>query len=193
MAFWTKPFNGQDRVGDPKRNFRFKVSFVNSQFAPNGDTVWYAKKVNQPQITIGEASHDFLIHKFYWPGKVEWNEIDMTLVDPVEPHVSYKFLEAIQNAGFKVPADSNQFSSVSKSSAALQLGDVIIESIDDVGATLHSWKLIHAWAKEISFSELDYGSEDLSEITLKVRYDWAEFSTGQSQYLDVKGQKLFNV
>lgn len=192
MAFWTAPLDRNN--SDPKRNFRFKVSFgTNSTFNPGGEAIWYAKKVTQPSVTIGEATHDYLIHKFYWPGKVEWNEIDMTLVDPVEPHVTYNFLKAISDAGFKVPGDANNFSSVSKSSAGLQLGDVQIDAIDDTGASLHTWRLKHAWAKSVSFSDLDYGSEDLMEITLKLRYDWAEFSTGQSPYLASPGQDLFKV
>jgi hypothetical protein len=194
MAFWTKPFEGAAAT-DPKRNFRFRVSFgANSSFNGNSpEGIWFAKKVSQPQVSIGETEHNYLMHRFYFPGRVTWNEVDMTLVDPVEPHVSYNFLNAIQQAGFKVPGTSNDFTSVSKNSAALQLGDVLIEAIDEQGVAIHKWKLWHAWAKEITFSELDYSNEDLMEITLKIRYDWAEFEVGPSQYVANAGNKVFSV
>lgn len=187
MSFWTDAIQN---MKDPKRNFRFKVSFSDSAFAGtgagqtgagNGSTsgipgIWYAKKVQQPSVTISESSHDFMIHKFYWPAKVEWNEIEMTLVDPVLPDVQTQFLSAIEAAGFVIPGGNNVYKSVSKSSAALKLGNVKIEQLDADGAAIGAWRLQHAWAKEVSFSDLDYSSEDLMEITLKLRYDWAEYT-----------------
>ena len=185
MSFWTDSIQN---MKDPKRNFRFRVLFTQSDFAGNGTGqtgtgasqnitgMWYAKKIQQPSVTITESSHDFMIHKFYWPAKVEWNEIEMTLVDPVEPNVQANFLKAIEAAGFVIPGGNNVYKSVSKSSAALKLGNVLIQQIDDAGSNLGEWRLQHAWAKEISFSDLDYGSEDLMEVTLKMRYDWAEYT-----------------
>ena len=181
MAFWT---DNAAASTDPKRNFRFRVSFLASNFnvdqngTPDPSGVWYAKKVTQPKVTFTESKHDFLIHKFYWPAKAEWNEIDITLVDPVEPHVSRNFLAAVQASGFNIPGNVvNGYTSVSKAGAVLQLGTIYIEQIDAEGTAIHAWSLKHAWAKEISFSDLDYGNEDLSEVTLKVRYDWAEFES----------------
>ena len=36
----------------------------------------------------------------------------------------------------------------------------------------------NAWVKDISFSELDYEGDDLTEITVKLRYDYAELNNG---------------
>ena len=44
-----------------------------------------------------------------------------------------------------------------------------------VGEELEKWTLKHAWIKEVTFGDLDYGSEDLTEVTIKFRYDWATF------------------
>jgi len=189
MPFWTD--NLLINSKDPKRNFRFRVTFNNnSQFGDSSTAqgIWYAKKVTQPSVTIGEAKHDFMMHKFYWPGKVEWNELEMTLVDPVQPDVSTQFLSAIQNAGFVVPTNGN-FTSVSKAAATLALGNVLIEQLDADGNYNHQWTLQHAWAREVKFSDLDYGNEDLMEISLKIRYDWAEFS---SQFAGAAGSKIFS-
>ena len=87
-GFWT---GGLTNVKDPKRNFRFKVSFLGTGASGRPLTdggIWYAKSCTQPSVTMTESVHDFMIHKFYWPAKAEWNEVDMVLGDPVEPDSS---------------------------------------------------------------------------------------------------------
>ena len=76
MAFWTDAQNK-----DPKRAYRFIVNIGNM---PNG-AQWYAKAVKKPAITITEVDHSFLNHKFYYPGRAEWDTVEVTLVDPVSP------------------------------------------------------------------------------------------------------------
>lgn len=192
-GFWTENLTAASK--DPKRNFRFRVSFtggskmtVDSNGASSADGVWYAKKVTQPKVTITESKHDFMMHKFYWPAKAEWNEIDLTLVDPVTPHVSRNLLLAAQNAGFKIPGSvQSGFNSMSKSAAVLQMGTLLLEHLDADGSAISSWSLKHAWAREIGFSDFDYGNEDLMEVTMKIRYDWAEFNTNQPNALKIFG------
>ena len=74
--FWT---NTPTR--DPKRGFRFRVLIPGID--PN--FLWYAKKADKPTVSFGEASHSYLNHTYYWPGRAEWNEVSVTLVDPIEP------------------------------------------------------------------------------------------------------------
>jgi hypothetical protein len=193
--FWTGGVSG---IKDPKRNFRFKVSFVGAG-ADSGTTsflgangVWFAKSCTQPSLTFTESSVDFMMHKFHWPAKATWNEIEIVLIDPVEPHATGKLLKMISETGFEIPTNvESGFTSVSKSGAAAALGNILIEQLDAEGAVNHSWTLIHAWAKEISFSNLDYGNEDLMEITLKIRYDWAQFDSNVTG--DDVGDGLFKV
>ena len=82
MAFWTTT-----PEKDPKRNFRFKVLIDGLQTGPDGTqpSVWWAKKIQKPNFTVAESKHVYLGHSFYYPGKVEWQAITMTLVDPVMP------------------------------------------------------------------------------------------------------------
>lgn len=169
--FWTNPIAAKD----PKRNFRFKVSFGNN-------TIWWAKNVDQPVPTVSEATHDFLIHKFYWPSKVSWNEISMDMVDPVIPGTLDGLLATLQSSGYVIPENANTpFYSISKAGANKAFTDstdMKIENIDADGVMIHQWTLKHAFIKEISPSKLDYGSEDLMTVTMKVRYDWAQYVSG---------------
>lgn len=169
--FWT-----QNNTIDPKRNFRFKVQF-------GTDIIWWAKNVDQPVASVSEATHDFLVHKFYWPSKVTWNEISMEMVDPVVPGTLDALLGKLQSSGYVIPVNADTpFFSISKTQATAQLNgstgsDMFIQNIDADGNILHEWTLKHAFIKEVSPSKMDYASEDLMSVTMKIRYDWAQFST----------------
>ena len=191
--FWTA---GLDQVKDPKRNFRFKVSFLGTEPNSGGPLmqggIWFAKSCTQPSLTFTESSVDFMMHKFYWPAKATWNEVDIVLVDPVVPHATGKLLQIISSSGFKIPT-SDSFTSVSKTGVSSNLGNVQIDQLDAEGNMNHQWNLIHAWIKEVSFSNLDYGNEELMEITLKLRYDWAEFRSAGGLDDDIGSTGLFTL
>ena len=172
--FWTNTPNA-----DPKRGFRFKVTMENL----GGGMLWMAKKANRPTVTLTEAKHDYLNHSFYWPARAEWNEVSITLVDPTDPDIADSLLSFMEASGYNIPGqpDSDgELSSISKSGAIGATGAITIQQIDEKGNSLETWTLQHAWIKEIDFSELDYSNDDLSEVTLKVRYDWAQFQAKNS-------------
>ena len=169
--FWTS--TAADRV-DPKRGFRFKVSIAGIQ----DDIIWYAKKADKPSPSISEASHQYLNHTYYWPARTEWNEVKITFVDPVEPNLGATMADLLEATGYKIPNATNadsDFASPSKSKSVGALGAVQIEQIDENGAALETWTLNNAWIKELTFGDLDYGSDDILEMTMKLRYDWASF------------------
>ena len=164
--FWTD----QGRA-DPKRNYRFKMTITGIA----GDAlIWYAKKVSKPKFTITESVHTYLNHKFYYPGRVEWQEVTATLVDPVSPAVVQTIMAKIEASGYGIPKNTSDLTSLSKASAVSQLLGVSIDQIDNVGNSVEHWELKNAWIKDFTFSDLDYESDDLSTIDVVFRYDWAE-------------------
>tara|TARA_R110000824_G_scaffold36468_2_gene113386 strand:+ start:515 stop:1111 length:597 start_codon:yes stop_codon:yes gene_type:complete len=176
-TFWT-----QSPGRDPKRSFRFKVEF--GQSGP----LWYAKKADKPTLSFGESTHQYLNHTYYWPARAEWNEVTITLVDPVQPDLAGDLVSSLEAMGYFIPAGTTdtEFQTPSKAKAVAELGggttgdsdDVRIIQIDEDGTAVETWTLKHAWIKEVTFGDLDYGSEDLTEVTIKFRYDWASFQSG---------------
>ncbi len=187
--FWTAP-----GAVDPKRNFRFKVSLF-------GQQIWWARDVDQPQATVSEATHDFMTHRFYYPSKVTWNEINMTLVDPVTPGTLDQLLLTLQNTGYILPANPNDidaFSSIDKPSAVDALADggaVTIEVLNATGDPLHQWTLNNAFIKSITPSQLSYTNEELMTVGLGIRYDWASYTSLNNEFDDatVNSPGLFKV
>ena len=170
--FWTAGVVGQD----PKRGFRFRVLIPGI----DQDFLWYAKTATKPQISFGEASHSYLNHTYYWPGRAEWSEVDVTLVDPVEPALAGNMAALVAAAGYEIPVGVNNqsdFSTMSKARASAPLGVVTIEQIDEEGNAIETWKLNNAWVKELTWGELDYSSDDLTECSIKFRYDWATLTS----------------
>ena len=106
------------------------------------------------------------------------------MVDPTKPDIAASLLDFMEQSGYNIPGQPDtdgELSSISKAGAIGATGTITIEQINEAGATLESWYLHNAWMKEVDFSELDYSNDDLSEVTVKLRYDWAEFTGGGKQ------------
>jgi len=161
---------------DPKRKYRFKVELSAGAAGGTGlesaGVIWFAKTVDKPEITVNTGEVNFLAHKFYYPGTVEWNEINLVLVDPVTPDGARATTLLLQNMGYLGPLNATSPTpSVPSKTSAFQ---VVIAQIDATGDEIEKWVLKNAILTKLSFGDLDYGSEDLSEITMTFRYDWAE-------------------
>jgi len=173
MAFWT---TAQGR--DPKRKFRFLLTIAN---LPEGGQ-WFVKTSDRPSLEIASTEHKFLNHTFYYPGSVTWNEISVSLVDPVDPDMQYGLADILRGSGYYIPTNTSGLNTtntttIAKSKAATALGVVTIQMIDSDGNPTETWILNGAWISGIENSNLEYGSDDLSETTVKFRYDWATLET----------------
>jgi len=173
MAFWT-----DTPTVDPKRDFRFRVRIG----AIDNGFIWYAKTATKPEISITEADHKYINHTYYWPARTEWNDVEITFVDPVRPDLAGRMAESLRRAGYDIPvnadAGSQNWGSMSKLGAMNALGQVTIAQIDENGEWIEKWTLHHPWIKKVAFGKLDYGSDSLTEMTMTFRYDWAEFEAG---------------
>ena len=152
---------------EPKRKYRW---ILNINRIPH----WIVKKVTKPEMTVSETPHKYLNYTFYYPGRVEFNKISVTLVDPVEPDAAKTMVTALTNSGFMLPPDRADTTTISKERACKALGRV---SIKQLGAGdnefVEEWILHNAWISSVKFGDLDYDSEDMNEVELEIRYDWA--------------------
>ena len=182
MAFWN------DKIVEPKRQFRWLLSV-------DGIPYYTIKKVNRPSYEVAEAEHKFINHTFYFPGRVTYNTISFDIVDTASPDAAETLKQMLFAGGYALPKDelvSTQ--TITKHGGVTALGRVTIELLggggvagsgagggivspeNDEGAILENWTLWNAWIKKIEFSELDYEGDDLSTITVELRYDYAELN-----------------
>ena len=175
--FWT------DARLEPKRGYRFLVTIGEMPSA----ATYYVKSVTKPGIKISAKEHMYLGHKFHYPGLVSWepNPISIKLIDPVSPDASQHLSAIIQAAGYVIPSNPGQVTTMSKAGAVNALGPVIIKQISEShgvqglvgGEAIETWTLHNAFIESVKFGDLDYSKEELTEIELSVRYDWARLDT----------------
>ena len=88
---------------EPKRQFRFIISL---QPGISGQELRFAAKTaDRPSYTIGEQEHRFFNHTFYYPGRMNWNTVGMTLVDAIEPGSTELLYDYLADIGIQQPRD----------------------------------------------------------------------------------------
>lgn len=170
--FWTSNYAGET-IKDPKRKFRFRVDFQG--LGEGSSFLWWAKTATKPSFQIASTEHKFLNHTFYYPGTVTWQDVTITLVDPTDPDMAASFSAMIEGGGYHPPTTTD-LSTMTKSTAASALGYVTVTQIGADGKDLEKWTLWNAFITELKFGDLEYGADDLTEISITLKYDWAKLS-----------------
>ena len=107
----------------------------------------------------------------------------MTLVDPVSPNASNVMREALGGMGWLEPTtyeDAKSSIVSKKQSTESGIAGVVIKSLDGDGAVADSWTLQNCWIQACKFGDFDYGGDDLVDITLTLRFDWAHYEANQT-------------
>tara|TARA_R110000824_G_scaffold151702_2_gene322745 strand:+ start:357 stop:938 length:582 start_codon:yes stop_codon:yes gene_type:complete len=171
----------------PKRNHRFLVT-VGGLPVPQ----YTAKTVSKPVFNVNNVEHNFLSHKFNFPGMVTWDPVEMTFVDgagatdntnspPVfvsdDSNNAKNFYNAIIGSGYLAPAnmDATTSRTFNKSAATFALGSVLIQQIGDDSTVLDEFQLVNPWLEKIDFGSLSYEDDGITEISVTFRYDYALF------------------
>ena len=163
MGFWN-----DRKEFDTKRAYRWVALF-------NMVEPYAIKSVSKPSFSISETSHRFINHTYYYPGRVEWNTIDIVLVDPLKPDGTKTIMHIIEAAGYDPNILPNSaYKTMSKSKAVESLQKLEIQQLDAEGRQVEVWNLKHPWIKDVKFSDLSYDSDDLMNINLTIRFNWAE-------------------
>jgi len=169
MAFWTEQTN------EPKRNYRFLVQITNLGQGGADSVQWWAKNFKPPSYAISEVPHDFMDNKYYFPGRLTWEDVTMQLVDPVSPNAVALTNEVIMKSGYKVKKadDLNKPGTISKDKAVGAIGDVVVQILNAEGKTIEQWTLKNPFIKTVTWSDLSYDNDELRTIDITFRYDWA--------------------
>tara|TARA_R110000782_G_scaffold150193_2_gene242923 strand:- start:44 stop:571 length:528 start_codon:yes stop_codon:yes gene_type:complete len=171
-SFWSDP------NFEPKRAFRFLI-----EFSPNRQESlqFLAKSVDRPSFTVSSNPHAFFNHTFYYPGKVTWNTINLTLVDAVSPNASDVFMKYLTSIGYNNPTDLETAidKTITKRTATSAMGNfkILEMGTDSEGNSKAKgeWSLNNAFITEVNFGSHAYDSEEMIDIQLTIQYDWANY------------------
>lgn len=161
---------------EPKRQFRWLLYIA-------GMPQFIVKNVKKPSFSVGETGHDFLNYKFYYPGRVEWSTIDLTIVDPVQPDSTASLVKILEASGYVLPdkftSQANEPRTISKKAFVDAMGGQIqlvqfgANTGDQQENVLEKWTINNPFLTNVDFGSLDYGSDELVDISMTIRYDWA--------------------
>jgi hypothetical protein len=177
MAFWNQG------VIEPKRNFRWVASIPGME----SDVKFLLKKFKKPTFEIKATEHMYLNHKFNFPGRLTWKESSFTLVNVADQSTGqgFKFdtvkvfMEKVVKAGYQNPSlqtGNVAIKTISKNSLVNALGKLSVSQLAPEGseqAVQEKWEFYNPIITSIDMPELDYGNEDLSELTVNFVYDYA--------------------
>ncbi len=181
MAFWSNPSL------DPKRQFKFKVTFgyLNSNNSGTEST-YLAQYADRPVYTIAsETKVHYLDKEFAFPGKITWTPVKLRFVDATGPgtvNVSKRSYDFLDKAGWVNPQNAGpqtgpaNMKTISKDRSVIETRDVKIEVLNSEGFAVDTWTLRNAFITTVALNNLDYSADGILTAEYNFRYDWADFS-----------------
>ncbi len=186
MAFWSQANS------EPRRAHRFLLNLPN--LATDDNRLSYqqylCRTVTKPSYTISETEHKFMGNTYYYPGAVTWNTVQANIVNAVDPDGNAILMAALYRSGYVDPEQARAFfgggdaggtdlesslGTPNKAAALAALGPVIIRELNGEGLTIGKWELKNPFITNATFGDLDYAAEDLLNMEITFRYDYAVY------------------
>ena len=142
---------------EPKRNNRYVLEFPTEL----GIESYYVKTSGKPTITINSVEINYLNTVDYVAGKYKWGTCDIVFLDVIGPSTSQKVMEWI-----KLHAESE----TGRMGYAIGYKkNIVIKALDPTGVEVDKWTMIGCFITEGSFGEIDYSSDDISEVKITLQ------------------------
>ena len=131
----------------------------------DGIASYLIKAANRPSITFEPVVLDHINVKRKLKGKGEWQDIEVTLYDPIVPSGAQQVMEWMRTSHESITGRDGYADFYKK--------DIDIYMLGPVGDKIENWKIKGAFINSAVFNDLDWSSNDPSEITLTLSYDYA--------------------
>ena len=150
---------------EPKKQHQFILAID----GPDVSIPSYLIKASaKPSFTNGEVALDYINVQRYVKGKTVWNTIALTLYDAIVPSGAQEVMKWAR-LHHESATGRDGYSDYYKK-------NIRIQQLSPLGEVIEEWKLIGAWINESNFGALDWSTEDVVNIEMTIRYDWAELS-----------------
>ena len=130
---------------------------------------YFVKAMARPQITFDEIEFHHINVKRYLKGKATWEQLEITLYDPIVPSGAQAVMEWVRQHHESVTGREG-YSDMYKKEIRFNL-------LGPVGDKVEEWVLHGAFIQSANFNDLDFSNTtDVADITLTLRYDYAVLS-----------------
>jgi hypothetical protein len=146
---------------EPLRKNRWVLRFPSDL----GISEWMLQSANRPSINQTSTEIQFLNTSTYVVGRYTWDNISITLRDPIAPSASQALMEWIRLCSESVTGRQGY--------AAGYKRDLELEMLDPTGVCVQKWILKNAWISTCNFGTLGYTDDGLADITANLVIDYA--------------------
>ena len=131
------------------------------------DTIpsYLVKAANRPTIQFETIALDHINVKRKLQGKADWQDIQITLYDPIVPSAAQKVMDWIR-LGHESITGRRGYADFYKK-------DITFYLLGPVGDKIEQWTLKGAFIQQANFGELDFSSNEVATIELTLSYDYA--------------------
>ena len=141
---------------EPKRQHQFIMEV-------QGIPSYLIKTSAKPSMTNGEVALDMINVKRYVKGKSEWNDISITLYDPIVPSGAQAVMEWVRLHAESVTGRMGYAAGYKK--------DVDLEMLDPTGVAVEKWILQGCSITDAKFGDLGYDKTDIMTVTITLMPD----------------------
>jgi hypothetical protein len=172
MSFWSE-------ATEPLRKNRWTMVFGDSNNTGLNLYTYTLKKADRPSYKTTDIQHKFGNYTFNYPGRVEWNTINITFASI--PLLDNALLQLFRTAGIELPYEQTPaLKGVSKSKFKTAIGKTVLQQLDAEGKVIEDWELINPFFTNVKFGDLSYESEEIVDIECTMRFDTAKFTVSST-------------
>ena len=143
---------------EPKMKNRFIMEWA-------GVPGYLVKAANRPTIQFEKVTLDHINIKRQLKGKGEWQDLEITLYDPIVPSAAQAVMEWVRLSHESLTGRAGYADFYKK--------DINLYMLGPVGDKIEQWTLKGAFISQANFGDLDFSSNDPATITLTLTYDYA--------------------
>ena len=145
---------------EPLRKNRWIMRFP----ADLGIQEWYLASAQRPGVSNNPKPIPFLNTETYVAGRYVWDEINVTLNDPIGPSASQAVMEWERLHTESITGRQGY--------AAGYKRDVELCMLDPTGVVVQLWILKNCFINNVKFGELTYSDDGVAQITMTLRPDY---------------------
>lgn len=131
----------------------------------DGIQSYLIKAAARPNLTFNTIKIDHINTYRKVQGKGDWADISITLYDPIVPSGAQQVMEWVR-LGYEALTGRKGYADFYKK-------DLDFYMLGPVGDKVEQWKLKGAFIASVDFGGVDWGTDDLANITVGLAYDFA--------------------